>query len=858
MESGQGRSAKGSKPTGRSKPRSAKAEGSRLSDRNRRIIRALVLIIVAGLVLGAGAAAGFVLAAWRDMPQLTSIEPTFLATSFIYDMDGEQVCGLAGPENRIPVSLSQMSEPLIKAYIAHEDRYFYNHHGVVIRAIIRAFYADLTGGRPQGGSTITQQLARTSFLTLDRTLKRKIQEAILAIQLERMYTKDEILEMYLNQIPLGHGAWGVEAAARNYFGKSADELSLAESAMITGLTKSPGVLSPYRNLESARAQQSIVLNQMVREGFISSEESEAAKQEELVFPGLVPRTEYPYPFFIDYVLDQLLNVHKLDADLVYTGGLRIYTTLDPKIQAAAEKGVATNSVHFPTNSKGERAECGIVIMENDTGYLRAIVGGVDHHSRLQFNFATQSKRQPGSAFKPIVDYTPAIDRGFAPSTVVDDAPAVWFTVGGDAWHPKNYDDQFRGMVNFRLALERSINVPAAKVLTWVGIRTGIEYAQRMGIDSLVTSGTINDVTWSLSLGALTHGVSPLELTRAYAVLANKGVKTQPMAVLRVVDRAGHVILDNVPRREAVLSEQTAWLVTDMLVGVVHSEQGTGRRARIEGWTLAGKTGTSSDYADAWFAGYSPLYSGAVWLGYPKERLSMGVQFGGMYPALIWREAMVAAHEGKQPVGFEMPRDIVQATVCRKSGKLPGPSCPASDLVTDYFLKGTEPTESCTTHVTARVCLDDPSHLAGPYCPPDRVVWRTFIQRDIYSPWVMRDGTALVPADAHLEVPTGVCAAHNPYDPFEPDQVIHVTMSQGAFNPKTITVAQGTRVRLVLTAGERRYGMAIDGYGVSAVAAAGQTVQVDFVADKPGTFNYYCHVDIGDLKSKMTGRLVVSQ
>jgi len=823
----------------------------------KRVAIAVLLLLTAAGVLGTSAVAGFAYAAWRDLPALAEIQPKFLATSFVYDRNGEQVTGLAGPENRIPVSISEVSEYLQMAFVAHEDRYFYSHQGIVLRAIARAVHADLTGGRFQGASTITQQLARTAFLTLDRTMIRKIQEAILAIQLERSYTKSEILEMYLNGINLAHGAYGVEAAARNFFGKSAAEVNLAEAALITGIAKNPTPLSPYRNLEGARQQMQVVLNQMVQQGMVSREEADEAVAYEFELPGLVSRTSYPYPFFVDYVLDQLLNVHKLDPDLVYSGGLHIYTTLDQGVQTAAQEAATKYSEHFPTNDKGERAEIGMVLMENDTGYLRAIVGGVEHNQLLQFNYATQSKRQPGSAFKPIVAYTPAVDLGYAPSTVVDDAPAVWFTTTGEAWHPKNFDNRFRGLITFRLALERSVNLAAAKVFTWVGIRTGIDYAQRMGIDSLVTTGTINDVTWSLSMGALTHGVSPLELTRAYAVLGNRGVKVQPLALLRVLDKAGNVIIENLPRREVVLSEQTAWLVTDMLVGVIHQPHGTGVRAVIPGWKAAGKTGTSSDYADAWFAGYTTVHSGAVWLGYPKERASMGVQFGGMYPALIWREAMIAAHEGLTPVDFERPKDIVTAIVCSKSGRLPGPHCSSEHIVTEVFLKGTEPRESCDIHVAAKVCIASPGHLASPFCPEEWTMWQTFIRRpEPYSPWVTRTGVQLVPEDADQEIPTTYCSVHQPVEEFEPDQVIAVTMRADEFDPRTINVATGAKVRLVLTSVGRTYSMAIDGYGVSAVVAAGNTVYLDFVADKTGTFNYFCNMDIGDGKSTMTGRLVV--
>lgn len=854
--------------------RASKTQGRRGGQRKprtgarpvRKLLRMLLLALLAAGIVGGGVVAGFVYTAWRDLPALSSIEPRVLATSFLYDRNGELVTGLIGPENRVPVSLAEMPQHLKDAFLAREDVYFYTHRGFVLRSILRAAYQDIFGGSFQGGSTITQQLARTAFLSLERTMKRKVQELFLSLQLERTFTKNEILEMYLNQIPLGHGGYGVQAAATNYFGKHVSQLTLAESTLIAGLAKSPARFSPYVSMEQARRQQQTVLLQMVKYGYIDQATADAAYAEKVTLAGLPSRTSYKYPFFVDYVLDQLLNVHKLNSELIYTGGLHIYTSLDQATQAAAEAGVAKYAPNLPRNDeKGESAEIGLILMENETGYLRAIVGGVEHRQKLQFNFATQSRRQPGSAFKPIVDYTPAVDLGYGPATMVDDAPLVLFTLGGESWMPSNVNGRFIGLVNFRVALERSINTAAARVLNMVGIRTGIDYARRMGITSLVTQGTLNDVTHALALGALTHGVSPLELNRAYAVLGNKGVKVQPLAVLRVVDRFGHVLIDNQPRREVILSEQTAWLVTDILKGVVHNDGGTGWRARLANkWIAAGKTGTSEDHADAWFSGYTALHTCTVWLGYPKERISMapeqhlrGEAQGGMYPALMWKEAMNAAHAGLEPVDFERPKDIVDVTICRRSGRLPGPDCPPGEITTDVFLRGTEPTEVCTTHVSARVCVSDAKHLAGPDCPPELTVWRAFIRRpDTYVPWVTSKEVALVPADAARELPQGFCTVHSPAEPFEPDTIIEIVMNESKYSPATIQVQPGSRVRLTLLAVDRTYSFAIQGYAVHALCPQGQAVVLDFVADRPGTFFYFCNMDIGDTRSKMVGRLVV--
>jgi len=715
------------------------------------------LILLFLFLSGAGAIAGFVYVTIRDMPVVSLTGYSTDLTSLIYDAQGNLVAQLHAEENRLPVSLDKIPEHVQNAFIAIEDHEFYHHRGFDLRGIIRAFYTNLTTNTVQGGSTITQQLVKNAFLTPQRTYQRKIQEIILAVQLERLYTKKEILEMYLNQIPLGHGTYGVQAAAKLYFGKDISQVTVGEAALLAGLTQAPSLYSPYNNLKLAKERQEVVLEQMVRYGFLKPEEADKARAEPLKLAGLKPQEEYKYPYFVDYVLKQLLN--KYGKDLVYRGGLKIYTTLDARIQAAAEKAVTeVMDQAYPLKPGTAQPEAAVIVMDPHTGYIKAIVGGRTHDKRLAFNRAIDAKRQPGSAFKPIAVYTPAIEKGYTAATVIDDSYVSYPQADGKTWAPDNYDFKFRGLTPLREAVEQSINVVAVKVLDRIGIKTGFEFAQKMGITTLVPSGRQNDYTLSLALGGLTVGVTPLEMTGAYAILANGGVKMKPLTILKVLDKDGNVLEEHSPQAEGqVVSPQTAYIMTDIMKGTVI--RGTGTRGNI-GRPLAAKTGTTSDYVDGWFIGYTPELVGTVWVGYdqPKSMYYKGMGVGGgIFPAMIFNKVMTEALKDVPVKDFPEPRNIVRVAVCRESGKLPTNLCPADHIRTEIFVKGTEPTTPCDVHVQATVCaLCDGKKLATPDCPPQDRITKVFIKRP--EPYQVGP-KGQKPLDADLEVPTEYCDVH---------------------------------------------------------------------------------------------------
>ncbi len=713
----------------------------------------LTLVLFASLAL-LGAGIGFVISAVRGLPALSSFEPKPSMTSMIYDSKGNVIAKLHGEENRIPISIDQMPEHLQKAFVATEDDKFFEHRGVNFKAIIRALYVNIRGISYQGGSTITQQLVKTALLKNPaRTYTRKIQEAILAVQVERYFTKKEILQMYLNQIHLGHGTYGVEAAAQLYFGKHARDLTLGESALLAGLARSPSTYSPYNDMAAARTVRDVVLDQMLKNQFISADQHAQAKAEEIRLAGLTKEESNLAPFFVDVVLKQVLE--KYGASAVYGGGLHIYTTVDMDIQNAAEAGVAqVMDQAFPIREGQDQPDAAVVVLDPKTGEVKAIVGGRAHTNRLSLNRAMHDPRQPGSAFKPIAVYAAAFERGYSAGTVIDDSPVSYPQFSGPPWTPENYTRDFKGLITIREAIEQSINVVAVKVLEQIGVETGVNYATRMGISTLVTQkgAQKSDYTLSLGLGGLTHGVTPYEMASAYGVFANKGIRVEPHTITKVTDNMGNILEQHQPKMEIIMGEDVAYLMTHILRGVIFSPGATGGRANI-GRPAAGKTGTSSDHADAWFVGYTPDLVAAVWIGH-HERKPMDRQTGGRYPAEIWKLVMGEAHKNIPVSDFQRPKNFVEVEICTKSGHLPGPFCPADTIKKELFIKGTEPQVTCSVHVLAQVCADDPTKLATQNCP--WVIDKVFIKRpEPYTP--TKDGR--IPKDAYLEVPTQYCQIH---------------------------------------------------------------------------------------------------
>ena len=575
----------------------------------------------------AGVGCGFLTATLNTKQDLEDVRPA--ASSHIYDINGNELANVHAEQNRVPVKIDKIPEHLKDAFIAVEDVRFYEHAGVDPKGIMRAVIANITNkGVSEGGSTITQQLAKNAYLTQDRTLKRKVQEVFLALQLERKYTKDEILELYLNQIYFGQGAYGVQAAAKTYFGKNVEDLDLNECAMLAGIPKSPNYFSPLNNLKAAQERKGVVLDQMSKYGYISSSTAAKTKAENLNLVKSQPQSDNHFAsYFIDYVTQQMIE--KYGADAVYQEGLKIYTTLDKDMQQAAEAAMQ-NLPNYSTDGSGNKQPQGaLVAIEPSTGYIKAMVGG---RGTDQFNRATMAERQPGSAFKPFV-FAAALENGLTPSSTVEDKP---INIGG--WQPQNYSRNFSGTVTMRYVAEQSLNVPTVRIAQEVGMDKIIYLAEKMGISTFVKEGAANDMNYAVTIGGMTKGVTPLEMTSAYGTFANDGVHVAPVAIVKVVNQKGEVLEEAHPKSEQAIKKTSANELTSMLMGVI--ARGTGTGANI-GRPAAGKTGTTDNYQDAWFVGYVPDLVAGVWVGC-DDNSRMGNMTGGTTPAAIWKAFMSKA------------------------------------------------------------------------------------------------------------------------------------------------------------------------------------------------------------------------
>lgn len=612
---------------------------------SRKVVLSIIAIFV---VMLTGIGCGFLTASINTKPNLADdIRPS--ASSQIYDINGNEIANVHAAENRVPVNISKIPKNLQNAFIAVEDARFYEHSGIDPRGIIRAVWANVTNrGVAEGGSTITQQLAKNAYLTQERTLKRKVQEMFLALQLERQYTKQEILELYLNQIYFGQGAYGVQSAAQTYFGKNVEDLDLNECAMLAGIPKSPNYYSPLNNMAAAKERKATVLDQMEKYNYINAITANKTKKEELTLvKGTKKDTTGPAPYFIDYVTQKLIE--KYGADAVYKEGLKIYTTIDMDMQKAAEAAMQELPT-YSTDSNGIKQPQGaLVAIDPHTGYIKAMVGG---RGTDQFNRATMAERQPGSAFKPFV-FAAALESKMTPSTIVEDSP---ITIGD--WTPENYEREFNGKVTLRTIAEQSLNVPTVKIAQKLGIDKPIYYAQEMGISTFVLDGPKNDRNLATALGGLTKGVTPLELASAYGTFANKGVHVESVAIIKVLDRNGKVLEQASPKERSVISATSAAELTSMLQGVV--TRGTGAAANI-GRPAAGKTGTTNDYRDAWFVGYTPDLVAAVWLGNDDNEIMNGMT-GGRTPAIIWKQFMQKSLAGTKVKNFDGSSGIAGDTI----------------------------------------------------------------------------------------------------------------------------------------------------------------------------------------------------
>ncbi|MFQ5665662.1 MAG: PBP1A family penicillin-binding protein [Candidatus Binatia bacterium] len=618
---------------------------------------------------------------------------------YAFELDPELISGVYRGiwKERHLVTLGDVPRLLLRAIIDVEDQHFYTHHGLDFTGIARALWVDLRSRQVvQGGSTLTQQLMKNFFLTDERSLKRKFVEAVMAVMVERRFSKQEILENYINEIYLGQkgaqGIYGVWEASHFYFSKEPQELSVAEIAMLAGLIKAPNRYSPFRHPERARRRRNDALVLMLKKGDITAGQFRAAVAEPLRAAPVVNEAK-DAPYFVDFVRQEL--AHTYPADVLTTEGLQIHTALDMYLQRLAEQAVKTGLTalerRYPrlhATTPADRLQACLIALQPQTGAIKAMMGGRDYRS-TQFNRCTRALRQPGSVFKPFT-YLAAFERTrhtaqpILPTTRIEDEPFEWH-YDHQVWSPANYKDRYLGTVTVRDALEHSLNAATARLAREVGLGAVIDVAQRMGIRSPLPPYP------SVVLGAAE--VTPFEVAQAFSVLANSGVRTVPLSIKKVFDRNGRSIERNPVQVEQVVSADTAYLVTHMLEGVL--DHGTGRGARARGFArpAAGKTGTTNDYRDAWFVGFTPDLLTVVWVGFDRRR---PLDLTGSEAALpIWTDFMKRATAGRPVTAFLAPPGVVRVRIDPLSGELATPYCPT--VIDEAFYRGTEPTSRCPLH-----------------------------------------------------------------------------------------------------------------------------------------------------------------
>ncbi|HOO35001.1 MAG TPA: PBP1A family penicillin-binding protein [Smithella sp.] len=583
-------------------------------------------------------------------------------------------------EDRKLIKIKEVPRVVVQAFVAAEDSRFFAHKGFDLQSIFRAVFKNIEAGHIiQGGSTITQQVAKMMYLSPEKKYTRKFKEAILAYKIDRYLTKDEILNLYLNQIYLGHGTYGIESASLGYFGKSARELKLHEAALLAGMPKAPSNYSPFLHYDKAKQRQHYVLTRMKEDGYISQEEMEKAYAAPMNLRSIRPKDKMA-AYFVETVRRYVQE--KYGADVLYKEGLSIYTTLDLTAQKYAGEAMERGLKELEERNKYKSGlvQGALFCMDVRTGAIRAMVGGRDFN-QSEFNRATQSRRQAGSAFKPII-YTAAFDKGMTPATVIDDSPLAVDDVSqpDGIWRPKNFDDKFMGPITLRTALVLSRNVVTVKILQEIGIDYAVSYAMNMGITSPLVR------TLSLALGA--SGVTLQELVQAYGVLANQGQKVSPFFIKKIVDRTGNVFEETKVQPEQVIDPRIAFITTHVMQDVVTS--GTGTRVRSIGRPVAAKTGTTNDTRDAWFIGMTPSLITGVWIGFDQEASLGSQEVGGRAAAPIWLYFMEKALQNTPVESFPVPEGIVFEKINPKTGEPAGPSEKGTN---EAFLLGTSPSST---------------------------------------------------------------------------------------------------------------------------------------------------------------------
>jgi len=582
---------------------------------------------------------------FRNLPDVRVLRNYIPAeTTYVYDINGTQLDSIHDEYNRDVVTLNEVSPDLKRAVLAIEDSNFYAHHGINPTSIARALMSNLEEGRTvEGGSTLTMQLVKNLFLTPERAISRKLAEAVLALRLEQIFTKDQILEMYLNQVYWGHNNYGVETAAQSFFSKKASELTLAESAMMAGLIQAPENYSPFVDYRLAKRRQATVLSRMRTLNWITPEEEAEARQQPIRLGNIQSFDVSRSPYLTEAVVQELAE--QFGREAVLKGGMRVQTTFDLNLQQIAEETVKQG--YQTIRRRGLRADqMALVAVDPRTHFVKAMVGGVDYQ-QSQYNRAIMALRQPGSAFKPFVYYAAFASGKYTPDSSIQDSP-VSYPDGYESYSPQNYDGRFYGAMSIRAALEQSRNIPAVRLGQEVGINRVIEISRILGITS-----PIEPVT-SLPLGSV--DLTPLEMAAAYATFASGGWQSDTTFIVRVTDSNGRVLLDNTPRPQLVLDPWAVASLNDVLQGVI--SRGTGTSAQI-GRPAAGKTGTTSSERDIWFVGYVPQLSVAVWVGNDDYSPVGRGATGGGFVAPIWKDFMQRALEGVPAEQFKPASQFVR-------------------------------------------------------------------------------------------------------------------------------------------------------------------------------------------------------
>lgn len=846
-----------------------KSNTRRLTTKFRIIMfRLCVIAVVVAAIIGVYAGVGYIKGLIDSAPDITEIDVSPKGfTTKVYDSEGNVIENLIGAEaNREYVTIDQIPQLVQDAFIAIEDERFYEHHGIDVRGILRAFFSGIRGGKfDQGASTITQQLIKNQVFGggmeqnfLDR-LKRKIQEQYLAVQLETRIDKKQILEYYLNTINLGSGTYGVQTASKRYFNKNVWELNLSEAAVLAAIVQLPVYHNPITNPDKNEARRNKVLRHMLEQGKCTQEEYDEAMADDVYTRIQAVNEEYSstsyYSYFVDEVIDQLMQDLQSELgytqaqalDMIYSGGLKIITTMDPTIQNIVDEVISDESyypelgisyyeltyalsiqkndkektvIHYhgsdlldyfkdyndpddlyvdDKNSKfslyfkdkddmmkkieefkesvieegdkilGEKInmviqpQISFVVLDQYTGHVVAISGGRGEKTgNRTLNRATDTKRQPGSTFKVLSTYLPALDSaGFTLASVQDDSGPYYYP--GTKTEVSNWKSkkEYEGLVTLRKGIYDSMNIVTVKTLAEVTPKVGYEYLKKLGFTTLVESRTeadgrvVSDINLPMALGGLTDGVTNLELTAAYAAIANGGVYTEPIFYTKVLDHNGKVLLEKEPKKEQVMKESTAWLLTSAMEDVVKKGTGTNLKLKEIDMPIAGKTGSTSDYNDLWFSGYSPYYTATVWAGFDNNRTMTDRTFN----RVIWRTIMERIHieKGLEKKEFTMPSSIVKAKICTKSGKLAVEGlCDqyigGNTVKVEYFAKGTEPTEKCDVHVKATICTES-SALATEYCPADKLKEAVFLDKTETG----------VTNDTPYILPNEKCTIHTGYD-----------------------------------------------------------------------------------------------